>query len=742
MKGSTAFIGSENELDTATTKLVTGAQAAAKAYQDMSAALANNAKDAAGNVVSANDVANAYDNWQKKLAALNALNPVFAESIGGVTKAFNEEQAKISALQQTVLQLMNAQDGSIGQAEKLAAAQNDLSKALDGVVKAAQAQVIPIQGTGEGYIYMGTQAEALVQKQRDLTLSVQQAAAVVKDLNDQADSSPDHTRAVIQALTDWQTAIKNTGGDLNQLQTIVINGVLFSGKLPDIIKQASDQLKQFGGSVVSVSDELNLFGLYIGDISDTMKSNITVIKGSDDALKQYHGTIVDGQPIIKGYVDDTTKAIGYNKQFTGSVNDAGAAIGNTLTPNLNSASSSLSTLSLDAEQAQKSMQGLGSAAKTTGDEIDQAISAMDNWDSHLGSADATGLGAWTLAATLNGQTTFAGSGSAVNSQGQQVSALTELQAANQAAGVALAASLGLTTTATTAQTKATDTLTTSTTATTTSTSGLSASIRDLNSATSSTTTTVASTSDSLGSLGDTITSNTLPAVNFAAMSGTDLANSINTLNHELGTAGVVVDGAGLSAVDYATKLQNTVDGMNAAAKASSSLASSSGSAATDISTAAAVIKAAGSSLMQGAPGPSSTSQPGGFSSTPTGTLQIGQPPPMSNDGNNGQILIGYNSRNQPVYGWADMTSQEVQAAIAQSIPPSGSTVSSVNFDPNQAFPTAISGNQSTTSTYASQSNASPIQININYPQFNSQQQSNKVMSDMIANLRTVAGQKL
>ncbi len=122
--------------------------------------------------------------------------------------------------------------------------------------------------------------------------------------------------------------------------------------------------------------------------------------------------------------------------------------GNTLSPESNRKSAIQQSIKsmLEVEQADRALQQMTSDAKAAADaisEIDQAIAGMDtaklggraitHWEERRVSLFGKG------GAEMTGETTFAGSGSARNSQGQQVSALDELQASEQAAAVAASA---------------------------------------------------------------------------------------------------------------------------------------------------------------------------------------------------------------------------------------------------------------------------------------------------------------
>ena len=638
MKNSTAFIGSENEIDTATTKIVTSAQAAQKAYQDMSAALANNTKDAAGNVVSANDVANAYDNWQKKLSALTALNPVFADTLAGVTKAFNDQQRVIDTLEQTQAQLLSVENRTSDQENILVEVSNKLAAAKKAEAESHALVTAAIQGEGAAYEGLVTSADALLKKENDVSQAVVYAKSVLDDLSARNDTSAAGQRALTDAVNQYADALKKSGASMDDAITINVHGV--------------DVITTLGNAINTVKQSQGDWTSTVVNGVSVLKDHTAAVSGSNQALQQLHGTIITGQPIIKGYIDDTTKAIGYNQQFTGSVNDLGAAIGNTLTPNLNDAGSALSNLSLEAEQADNAMKQLGADAVNTGDEISQAINAMSN--GKLGSADATGLGAWALAAQMTGETTFAGSGSATNAQGVQISALDELQAAEQAAGNALAATAKATT-----------------------------------------------------------------------------ASTAATVTH---TAATVSSTAATTAASSA--ISSTISPTSSLATATTALGTASGQAASSVATAATIIAAAGQAVLQTASGGGpSTPSPALTSSIANLTAQA---TPTNALGTNAlPIVLGtYNGPN----GLNTITGtpgESLSQALAAMFPGAGSgsfsMQSAIAQTPAQPF-----GQASNSTT----NNGSPVQVVMNYPQFNSQQQASKTFNDMVTMLRTVPALKL
>lgn len=275
---------------------------------------------------------------------------------------------------------------------------------------------------------------------------------------------------------------------------------------------------------------------------------------------------------------------------------------------------------------------------------------------------------------------------------------------------------------------AANTLATTSAASTTSVNSLSSTIRDLSISTGAATDNVAdananaeASSNELGKAfavtTQTFTTATT-AVDFAGMSSTQLGLAIDQLNHELQSAGVVVDGAGLSAVDYATKLQSTVDGMNASAAAVQQMSQASQSAAVGIATAAAVVEAAGA-MVSGVTntGPSQQMQDAltNMTSLATpGTTDLGSKIPNILATFNGQVITG-------------SPGMSLSSALATQDLGIGSGSSSTGPMPLY--------------TGAPQPTGQPITVNMNYPVFSSQGQSQQTMKDIVSQIRTVTGIK-
>jgi hypothetical protein len=156
--------------------------------------------------------------------------------------------------------------------------------------------------------------------------------------------------------------------------------------------------------------------------------------------------------------------------------------------------------------------------------------------------------------------------------------------------------------------------------------------------------------------------------------------------------------------------------MNAASTTTTTFASAATSAATSIAAAAQVIQVAQQGL-----GPSGVVSGGGFSTTPGITPGTGS----------GPLSIG---------GGSTSTTATLAAALIGS-GPGGSSINPYDYfsNPNNLFNGTENPNVYQPGTNAS---TTPIQINMNYPQFNSQQQSSKVMNDVVTMLRTVPSLKL
>lgn len=676
------------------------------------------------------DVLNAaQDAYTKAVTAAQAKSSDFKETLAGMTDAYNKQQGVISTLENTQAQLLAVESRTADQENILTEVSNKLAAAKKAEAETHSLVKIAIQGEGTAYEGLVTSADAFLKKETDVGQAVVYAKSVLDDLTARNDTSAAGQRALTDAVNQYASAMQKAGGALTDEITVTVNGVQVMTTLGDAINQVKQSQGDWTSTVVN--------GVTV------IKDHTAAVSANSQALQTLHGTIVTGQPIIRGYIDDTTKAIGYNQQFTGSVNDMGAALGNTLTPNLNSATSSLSNLTLEAEQADQAMKQLGADAKSTGDEIDQAISAMDNWNSHMGSADGMGLATWALSAGLSGETTFAGSGTNFGAgqmdPGQAASAL------NQSEGIATAtanlakqnAALALTypplTTATANHTAATTASTTATTAATASTTALNTSINNLTTAAGNSSSTMSSTTDAVTGM-TTVIGAAAPVVNFAALSGTQLGTAIDALNSQLLSAGVVVDTTGLSAVDMANKLQDTVNNMNASAAAVQYLSKSASTAAVGITNAASQIYDA----LDGIQAITGNANGSGPSVGPTTSALTSLATPTQATGANAiPVVLGTYFGPNGLNTITGTPGESLSQALAAMFPGAGSGSFSMQSAIAQT-PTAPFGNVSSSTTPG----GTPVNIVMNYPQFNSQQQSSKIGNDIVTMLRTVPSLKL
>jgi hypothetical protein len=351
----------------------------------------------------------------------------------------------------------------------------------------------------------------------------------------------------------------------------------------------------------------------------------------------------------------------------------------------------------------------------------------------MGTGDASTIGQWAAAMQFEPGSVFAGSGSARNSQGQQVSALDEIQAAYQAAGVAAAAAAKTTstaTTATTSHTTATAALTTATNAATTSTSNLNTSIRNL-------ATTSSSTSSSVSTLGDTVTT-TQPAIDFASMSSTNLASAITSMSQQLFAAGAIVEQGTLSQVDYANELQNTIDSMNAGAKASSQLSSAASSAASSIAAAAQTIAAAGQAISSSA---TSGTGPAGGIIGPDGKTYADSNALYAAIQANPNILA-HQSQGQQIsfvgpQGGNSTSYNTSQAQYEDFLPDAGGfSMANALGNSNIGTPFGQSG------LLSNQTTKPQINVTINNPVVTNTQMAQSMAQQVVTQLRTVTGLKL
>lgn len=687
----------------------------------------------------------AQDEYTKAVSAAQSKSSEFKDTLGGLTEAYDKQQGTINTLQNTIAQLLAVTDRTQEQDTILAEATNKLTGLLKQQADAHGLVTAAVQGQGKAYDNLATSADAFMAKEIAVGVSVQQAKAVLDQLTASTDTSAQHQRAVIDAMQQYSKSLVDAGQDTNGFINITVNGVKTLVNLQQAIKDARDHAADFTAAMVTVpqvvdtaTGRLNGMIVPLGFVATGIDSVVTVInnraipayKSFADSHTQLATDAGGAQAALAkmnaetaAAIDRAASATNGNSSLANAIVHVTDATSDEISVN-NAWNDSIFTSVDNASKFANSINGVTAALHnmaTAEDEVGTAaFDAGKGLEGMNGqTANALQYVAGVLALSKSPATAGMVSESAIeaseqalhkmgyegNAQAGFVFSQQLYDAMNGVTEASTKTSAALTTTAT-----ASTSVASSTTAASSSLGSLSSTIRDLNASATQT----SSTTDGLTTSFTTANQ----AVDFAGMTGTQLGSAIGKLGTELLSAGVVVDGAGLSAVDYATKLQSTVDGMNASSAAVQQMSQASQSAAVGIATAAAVVEAAGA-MVSGVTntGPSQQMQDAltNMTSLATpGTTDLGSKIPNILATFNGQVITG-------------SPGMSLSSALATQDLGIGSGSSSTGPMPLY--------------TGAPQPTAQPITVNMNYPVFSSQGQSQQTMKDLVSQIRTVTGIK-
>lgn len=641
----------------------------------------------------------AVDDAQKKL---NAGSKDYQDTLGGLTEAYGKQQGTINTLQNTIAQLLAVTDRTQEQDTILAEATNKLTGLLKQQADAHGLVTAAVQGQGKAYDNLATSADAFMAKEIAVGVSVQQAKAVLDQLTSSTDTSAEHTRAVNDALKQYTDAIVKSGGAMTDQIAIEVNGVSVLTTVGDAINKAKDAQNGFNTTTVNgvqvirdsgtahaiAATQVNQYAQAVRNANDNTSQAINFNSSLAAAIDHTRDATSDEISVNNAWNDSISTSVDNASKFVNSINGVTAALHNMAT-----AEDEVGTAAFDAGKGLEGMNGQTANAL----QYVAGVLALSKSPATAGMVSESAIEASEQALHKMG---YEGNAQAGFVFSQQL-----YDAMNGVTEASTKTSAALTTTA-----AASTSVASSTTAASSSLSSLSSTIRDLNASATQT----SSTTDGLTTSFTTANQ----AVDFAGMTGTQLGAAIGKLGTELLSAGVVVDGAGLSAVDYATKLQATVDGMNASAAAVQQMSQASQSAAVGIATAAAVVEAAGA-MVSGVTntGPSQQMQDAltNMTSLATpGTTDLGSKIPNILATFNGQVITG-------------SPGMSLSSALATQDLGIGSGSSSTGPMPLY--------------TGAPQPTAQPITVNMNYPVFSSQGQSQQTMKDIVSQIRTVTGIK-
>ncbi len=697
---------------------------------------------------------------------LNAGNKDYQDTLAGMTEAFNKQQGVITTLENTLAQLASTENRTDAQETIMVETANKLAAARKAEAQATVTLKAAIDDLPKAYDGLVTSADAFLKKEQDVATAVGYAKSVLDALMASQDTSAEHQRAVTDALNQYVDKLKASGAAMTDQITLTVNGVNVITTLGGAINAVKGSqgdwntvtvngvqvLKDHAAAVTNVSTAVRTLGTVIQSTGADTSKAIGYFNPLSQAISDLSGAASEA-------VDNTSR---FGVQISTTSDDASGAVDNmsrfanvidhvsessvTAAGKLGNLDNAITKVGASSAKAQAAAKGAGDQfAQTAGD----AESGAQGLDVMTQSADALSTALSFLADVSSGITALAGSGSAhdtINSHFvstfDQISQLNQQQAQAKTGGAALQQQLQQEIdTWFAAQQKQATALAANTTATNTN-------VTAVNSKTTATTQ-AASATNSL----TTATANLSTAVDAAGNAVTQynglLDNSSNTTVDALGNATTVYNTATQAQQKFVDGLGNVYNSYQALADAIKNNpllqgpATSSGplQSSTDNSgvVPATTYTIDGKQVDQSDPRLDALKQalalPGKSGSTasvaPTST----------------QLYSDPTGRFGNITGSGDIVSVQqalaLQALAAHAgLPEAGAGITSNPYNYTPSSPGTSPGFGQGTGISGQPLPGTNVTVNLHYPQFNTQQQAQQVMSQMVQQLRTNAGLKL
>lgn len=750
----------------------------------------------AGNKDYQDTLAGLTETYDKQQATINTLENTISQLLSvenrtaAQTDLLNEAENRLAAINKQVAESHNlvkvaaqgqgsAYDNLVTSGDKLLEAQlkitlsvsqakavlDQLNASTDTSVEHQRAVIAATQQYGDALLKAGGDINTLIGIQVN---GVTQFMTIGQAISKAKDNLGDfHTTTV--------TVAKEGPAFVTMLGNIAVESVPAAGGLRNISDQATETIKIITSGVTVMSTLSDTIAKQPGLLTDlsskyfsasaaaqqmvSSQSNLDIeyknAKALVDALSNSgdaQGLTMEQQADRARALSDAIKELNSLQKQLGQASDSASA-------SLTGEGNSLSQFASDVANAGGSLSQFASDASSSMGEADDAFTTA------LGSVNALSFGVQALAFEMSGLAIGAGSGGIISAESNPADLQHQLWLAqhpdysdsnaqndyNKNILSALAA-VNTATTATSTSveslSKATSDLGTSSTTAADDVSGLIRSLNSIGSSSTTTTTSANAVTTSFDQMSNTF-NETAPNIDFAGLSASQLSDVIKSLGDQLSTVGITVDQGTLSNADYAKELQSTVDQVNAATDATNHFTQAAGSAASGIQSAAAAIAQASDSLSNTT---ATTSSGGGYTNWDGSTyasyadfLKAVQQNPalLPHQGDLGVQNALFSAQgttyNGPTYS---INGQQVglssNPVLPQGYGPGGSSTDLLGYGQYQGaaaqtpgFGYSPSGNQGTV-----------VNLTMQYPQFNSQQQATKIFNDQITMLRTVAGLKV
>lgn len=219
---------------------------------------------AAGSITAA-QYGEALKNLEDVQKKLNALNPVYADSLAGLTEKYNKNQTEAAALENTIASLLAITERTAAQNAILEEAEKRLDSIHKQLTESTKALTAAAQGPGIEYGKLTQTYDQLITKSIGLVAAVNDAKAAL----DRAAASGDHTQAGQIALTaaidQYSQALNKAGISGQDFITVQQNGVDVQIRAADLVNQLRDAT---------------------GGLTTTQQNGVTVLHATADAHEQ------------------------------------------------------------------------------------------------------------------------------------------------------------------------------------------------------------------------------------------------------------------------------------------------------------------------------------------------------------------------------------------------------------------------------------------------------------------------
>lgn len=381
--------------------------------------------------ISSAQFAEAQKNVEDVEKRLNALNPVYADTIGGITEAYNKQENQINTLQNTIGQLLAVTNRTQQQDDILSEATTKLTGLLKQQADAHGLVTAAAQGQGKAYDSLTTSADALLAKEQAVDISVQNSKAVLDQLTASTDNSAVHQRAVTDALNQYVTALQKSGASMSDVITLTVNGVDVVTTLGDAVNKVKQGqgdwnsvmvngvsiLRDHAAAVTTTKTAVDSLGSSYDNSSAILakfnQATQTALTNSQTAIGYYSSYVGALQ-----HVDDVTNAMVDNtSKFAATVNDVSGELQATV-DNASVFANSIDHIGTSAINASNDLKGLVNAVDSVSMSLSEADKDMQAFtagtEGALGSTTALTYAASLLADQMSGLTAFAGSGGIIN----------------------------------------------------------------------------------------------------------------------------------------------------------------------------------------------------------------------------------------------------------------------------------------------------------------------------------------